>query len=162
MSIKKEAAYHEAGHVVVAAKSKYHNVVDGITLSAYGQGEASISLSKAKCLAECKTFVDAKSIGKDKDIAREAAIIFMAGYQAELLAAAANPMLTANRSTADPDYELAAEVLARAELYERTDCAEQAATEILLQNWELVEKIANAAYSQSSLSFDELHEILNA
>lgn len=162
MSIKMEAAYHEAGHVVVAAKSKYHNVVDGINLASYGQGEVSISVDSAKCRAEGKDVDNEERARKDKDIARESSIIFMAGYQAELQAAAANPNLTPNRSSANPDYTVAEAVLARAGLSKKTDRAEAAAADILRQNWGLVEKIANEAFLKSSLSFDELHKILNA
>ncbi|WP_085034893.1 hypothetical protein [Ensifer aridi] len=159
MTIKLEAAYHEAGHVVVALVSSYHNVVSGIDLYQYGAGAADVSVSGSKCKAAGKPADE--SIRKDKDVARGTATILMAGYQAEQIAASLNEDLKPNRRCADPDYELALQVLQEAGLAKKTDHAERDAKAILQANWPVIEKIAQAAFSKGSLSFTELYDILD-
>ncbi|OVE86819.1 hypothetical protein B7W89_24720 [Agrobacterium tumefaciens] len=159
MTKKLEAAYHEAGHVTVAWVSPYHNVMAGIDLYSYGAGAAVVSVSKSKCKAVGK--VEDETIKRDKDVAKASATIFMAGYQAELIAAETNSALRPNLTCADPDYKLTAQCLADAALSKKTDKAEQAANAILRSNWNVVEKIAQAVFEKGSLSVNELHELLN-
>lgn len=159
MTKKLEAAYHEAGHVVLAWLSAYHNVVAGIDLYAYGAGAAVVSVSKSKCRAVGKP--EDESAGRDKDVAQTSVAILMGGYQAELIAAESNSAMKPNRSCADPDYVLAAQLLADAGLSKKTDRAAQAANAVLRDNWDMVEKIAKAAFAKGSLTFIELYDILD-
>lgn len=154
-----EAAYHEAGHVVLAWLSPYHTVAAGIDLHNYGGGAAAISVSKSRCEAAGKP-ADERA-AKDKDIAQTSTVIFMGGYQAELIAAEFNIALKPNRSCADLDYDEAAKLLADVGVGNMSDEAEQAANAVLRDNWNLVEKIAQAAFSKGSLSRFELLDILD-
>ncbi len=84
MTIKREAAYHEAGHAVLAERSKYHRFLGPIILSNYGSGAADISLSTGRLQSAGK--ITDKSAAKDKDVAKDFAVILVAGFVAEQLA----------------------------------------------------------------------------
>lgn len=114
MRIKREAAFHEAGHAVAAHRSSFHNIVGPIDLGAYGSGEIYVSLSKAKLQAKGKT-VDASS-SRDKEVAIDLAVILAAGLIAERLAEENGLGVTANPECATPDHELLRQQLAYAGL----------------------------------------------
>ena len=140
MTIKREAAFHEAGHAVVAHRSKFHNIVGPINLEAYGSGETYISLSKRKLLANGK---DAEpSAAKDKEVAADLAVILAAGLVAERLAESHEPGITANPECALPDHELMQQQLSGAGLSKKFDQHEGAAKQVLETEWKLVSSLA--------------------
>ena len=157
MDIKREAAYHEAGHVVIAKLSMFHDVVSGIDLSKYGSGYADISLSKSKLIKAGKK-PDASS-QTEKVVTQDFAIVMTAGYAAEQIAAEKNPNIVPNRRCADPDYLLLHQSLKNAGLSKKTDVAEASVRALLLENWEYVERIASAAFDKGGLTFSELAEL---
>ena len=82
MTIKREAAFHEAGHAVTAHRSRFHALVGPINLRQYGAGGIFVSLSKSKLQTAGKP-TDASS-QKDKEVAIDLAIILSAGLVAQL------------------------------------------------------------------------------
>lgn len=159
MTIKLEAAYHEAGHIVAAYHSKFFDVVSGIHLSNDGAGEFLLSLSRSKCKGAGKA--DDETAQKDKEVAHEAVVILMAGYTAELIAKEKSCVITPHRPSADPDYDLAATFLQSAGLSHKTDRAEKEARAILIENWAMVETLATLAFKRKGLSWTEVGEVLD-
>jgi len=105
MSVKLETAYHEAGHIVLAWFSKYHTIAGGIDLTKSSGQIPEIAVSKSK-MSAAKKLPSKDTASNDYDVVREAAVIFTAGYQAELVAASINPSLAPDRGSADLDYEI--------------------------------------------------------
>ncbi|RBW56096.1 hypothetical protein DS906_13915 [Ruegeria sp. A3M17] len=159
MKIKLEAAYHEAGHIVAAKRSIFHDVVGGVDLEAYGAGGTHISLSKTKLRNAGK--IQSPSSQHDKDVAKDLAVVLTAGFAAEQIAAQKNLALTPNRQCADPDYDFLDDVLQNAGLSRKTDRAELAAHTLLTQEWEKVERIAALAFEKGGLSSAQLDELIN-
>jgi len=149
MPIKREAAFHEAGHAVVAFRSRFHNIAGPISLEQYGAGESLISLSKSKLRAEGLP-VDETSV-KLPEVVEDLAVILCAGLIAEQLASKFDASLKANPSAAIPDHDLVREQLSRAGLSKNLDRHEEAARDILSHEWALVDSLANYLYSKMSL-----------
>jgi hypothetical protein len=154
MTIKREAAFHEAGHAVAAHRSSFHNIVGPIDLGAYGSGEIYVSLSKAKLQAKGKT-VDASS-SRDKEVAIDLAVILAAGLIAERLAEESGLGVTANPECATPDHELLRQQLACAGLSKKFDVHEEAAARLLKAEWSLVVALANHLYSTTLVMPDDV------
>jgi hypothetical protein len=115
---EKIAAYHEAGHVVCAVASRYHNLVYPIRVeNAYG--EAPIALSRSKVRAGGKP-AEVDAALADPEIATDAAIVFLAGFAAEVRycqtvveqGGSAEP----DRSLSNNDYEAVAFVVGKASI----------------------------------------------
>ncbi|EKJ94770.1 hypothetical protein C241_15758 [Bradyrhizobium lupini HPC(L)] len=158
MSVKLEAAYHEAGHIVLAWFSKYHTIAGGIDLTK-GSGQIpEIAVSKSK-MSAAKKLPSKDSASNDYDVVREGAVIFAAGYQAELIAASINPSLVPDRGSADLDYQIVDAILAKAGLQWDTRVAEAAAEDLLRRHWVWVEKIAQQAFEHRRLSVEGLIDI---
>jgi hypothetical protein len=159
MAIKLEAAYHEAGHVVAAKRSKFHDVVGGINLEAYGSGQTDISLSKSKLQKAGK--IPSSGSQRDKDVAQDFAVVMTAGFVAEEIAAEKNSKIVPNRQCADPDYSVLDGALVGAGLSRKTDRAEISARDLLLQDWDKVERIAALAFEKGGLTFTQLDELIS-
>lgn len=158
MTIKREAAFHEAGHAVAAHLSKFHRIVGSINLGQYGAGAINVSLSKSKLLAAGKT-VD-QSILTDKDVAIDIAVVLSAGFVCEQLAEQREVGLSANASCAIPDHTLMQRQLAQAGLSKNFDQHELAATQLLEQHWSVVSKLANHLFSCVSIDPVDLDSFL--
>lgn len=160
MSVKKEAAYHEAGHAVIAYKSKYHSIVSGLDIKNYGSGEMFIGLSKAKLNAAGKK--PDESSATDRDVVKDLALVLTAGYVAEQLAAEKDNTLLPNRDCARDDHSYLVNALQDAGLSKKFDLAEGDVRLLLTADWPLVEKLADALFSKQSLDFDDVMALLGA
>ncbi|MDH5231603.1 MAG: hypothetical protein OEY38_16195 [Gammaproteobacteria bacterium] len=160
MAIKKEAAYHEASHAVVAHKSKFHSLVGDVNLEQYGAGEIFISLSKSKCTAAGKKA--APETQKDKEVAKELAVILCAGLMGEEIAAEKDSSLTPNEQCSVPDHELAVQQLKMAGLSSKYDFHQNSAREILNQEWETVERLTAYLFENHSADPSKMAEIIDA
>jgi hypothetical protein len=158
MTIKLEAAYHEAGHVVLAHLSKFHGLGGSINLGTYGAGIAPVCLSRSK-LVNCGKTPDRTS-RLDKEVAKDLAVILCAGLVAEQMAAEIDPTLTADAECAMPDHEFMRQELTAAGLSRYFDRHEQIARELLIANWKLVNTVAVHLFTETQLSLDELIAIL--
>lgn len=159
MKIKLEAAYHEAGHVVAAKCSKFHDVVGGIDLEAYGAGRSNISLSKSKLQSAGK--IPNPGIEYEKEVVQDLAVVLTAGHAAEKIAKQKNEALRPDRKCADPDYNLLDDFLQKSGLSRKTDRAENLAYELLSQEWDKVEKIAALSFEKGGLSFTQLSDLMD-
>ena len=156
--MKRDAAYHEAGHGIVARLSRFHEIVGGIELADYGAGEGFISLSKRKLKAAGKQ--EDESTAKDKDVARDLALILTAGYIAEKVAAEQNKTLTPSLECAKPDHDMLRDVLSGAGLSKKFDHFESSVEEILRIRWDAVEALADFLFECGSVEYDTLDEKL--
>lgn len=159
MTIKREASFHEAAHAVLANLSKYHAIVGDINLQNYGAGEIFISLSKSKCAAGGKP-QDA-SAQKDKDVAKDLAVVLCGGFAAEKIAAKIDASLNPNEQCATPDYQLAEQQLQMAGLSKKYDVYQAQANQILEANWKAVETLANYLFANTSADPQQILDIIN-
>ncbi|MEQ9346866.1 MAG: hypothetical protein RIG26_10530 [Thalassospira sp.] len=146
MTIKKEAAFHEAGHAVTAHLSKFHSILGEVRLESYGAGEVYISLSKSKLVANGKS-PDASS-ARDKEVAKDLAVVLSAGLVAECIAETKDLSLSANPRCAEPDHEYLKKNLEDAGLSKKFDRHEKVAKELLEKNWDLVQKLADYLFEK--------------
>jgi hypothetical protein len=137
---KAEAAYHEAGHAVLAHMSDFHVIGGPINLARHGYGGVVVGLSGTKCLAARKPATP--DVARDPEVARDFAVILTGGYAAELTAAAFDPTLIPDLACAQPDYESVVEVLAAAGLSRRFDRFQAQAMARLSEYWPQVERLA--------------------
>lgn len=160
MTIQREAAYHEAAHAVLAHKSNYHAIVGGISLVNYGGGYFDMSLSRSKCAARGKP-QDA-SAQKDKEVAREFAILLCAGLVGEQIASELDRTLTPNPKCAEPDHALVQQQLEIAGLSRKYDLYQSQARDLLKQHWTTVERLATYLFTNRSASRDQVVAIIDA
>jgi ATP-dependent Zn protease len=158
MTIKKEAAFHEAGHAVVAFQSRFHAIVKSINLENYGAGEIFVSLSKSKLQKE--GLPADPSSQTSKDVAADLAIVLSAGLVAERPASLRDAKLTANARCAIPDYDLARQQLHNAGLSEELTQYEEVAKQVLSSRWEMVEKLASILFYEVTLDTEIIYQIL--
>lgn len=144
MTIKREAAFHEAGHAIAAHRSKFHALVGPINLQQYGAGEVFVSLSKKKLQAARKPVTAASQT--DKEVATDLAVVLCAGLVSEHLAEE-RAGLKANPNCATPDYELMKQQLVNAGLSARFDHHETSARQLLEAEWALLSCVADFLYS---------------
>lgn len=140
MTVKPEAAFHEAGHAVVAHRSSFHNIVGPINLAEYGSGEMYVSLSRAKLQAQGKA--PNALAAKDKEVAVDLAVILAAGLVAERLAEVREQGIIANPECAAPDHKMLQQQLAESGLSKKFDRHEDAARQLLETEWPLVAALA--------------------
>lgn len=140
MTIKREAAFHEAGHSVIAYSARFHFIAGGINLEDYGAGEVHVGLSKTKCVAEGLT--PTPETARNADVAKDLGRILVAGLVAEQIAAERDATLTPNPSCSEPDHELLRQILGSAGLSRKFDQLEAQAREMLEANWPAVEALA--------------------
>jgi hypothetical protein len=132
-----EAAYHEAGHAIIASRSRFHRVVGAINLGRYGAGEIYISLSKGKCAAAGKA-----PDQRDPEVATDLAIVLSAGLVAERIAQAHDATIEPNPECAQPDHELLRQQLMGAGLPTEFGHHEDEAQRLLESQWELLDYLA--------------------
>lgn len=130
MTIKREAAFHEARHAIAAWKSKYHSLVGTISLADYGAGDTLVSVSKHKLQVGGKSL--STTIVEDPDVAKDFAVVLSAGLVAEQVAASKGENITANPQCAVPDHDLMKQQLAAAGLSKKFDKHEIVARQLLL------------------------------
>jgi len=140
MTIKREAAFHEAGHAVAAHRSMFHAIVGPINLAAYDSGEVYVSLSRKKLQANGK--VGSAAAGADKGVAADLAVVLAAGLVSERLATAWEPGLTPMPDYAVPDHELLRQQLAGAGLPPELKSYEETVAQALQSDWRLVRALA--------------------
>ena len=150
MAIKREAAYHEAAHAVLANLSKYHAIIGNINLLNYGAGEIYISLSRSKCAAGGKP--QDPSAQKDKEVARDFATVLCAGLVGEQIASERDSTLTPNPECAVPDHALVEQQLQIAGLSKKHDLYQSQAREVLEKHWDTVERLATYLWANRSAS----------
>lgn len=158
MTIKREAAFHEAGHAVAAHRSRFHNVVGQINLATYGAGEIYVSLSKQKLIAEGKPATPSAQL--DKEVAKDLAVVLVAGLVAERLAQESDGDLKANPMCAEPDYHLMQQNLDAAGLSKKFNLHEEAAKIVLNSNWPLVDALAAYLFSEKTVASVSVHEFI--
>lgn len=144
MTIKREAAFHEAGHAIAAHRSKFHALVGPIDLKQYGAGEVFVSLSKKKLQAAGKPVTATSQ--KDKEVATDLAVVLCAGLVSEHIAED-KAGLKANPNCAIPDYDLMKQHLVNAGLSARFDRHETSARQLLEAEWALLSCVADFLYS---------------
>lgn len=160
MTVKLEAAYHEAGHAVAAHHSRFHTIVGPINLLSYGAGEVYVGLNAGKCVAAGLP-ADARTALRP-EVARDLGLILVAGLAAERIAAQRNDAIIPNERCADPDYQLLHQQLATAGLSKKTDNIEREAIALLTAHWVLVEELAEAMFSSGRMTPVEIRALLAA
>jgi hypothetical protein len=161
MSVKKEAAYHEAAHVVLAYKSMFHSIVEEVNLRNYGEGETFVSLSASKCKANGKP--QDPSAAKDKEVAKDLAVILCGGFIGEKIAASFHADLCPNSDCAATDYHLAKQSLSGANTSKKLECYAESAASILKENWSLVEELADFLFENVKVdAADLIYKIKNS
>lgn len=158
MAIKREAAFHEAGHSVIAYSARFHRIVSAINLEDYGAGEVLVSLSQEKCVAEGLT--PTQEIARNADVAKDLGLILVAGLVAEQIAAERDATLTPNPSCSAPDHELLRQILGNAGLSRKFDQLEAQARQILEANWPAVESLASYLYEHARADPSVIEAIL--
>ena len=149
MTIKLEAAFHEAGHAVAAHRSRFHNIAGPVNLAEYGSGELYISLSRAKLQAQGKAL--SASAAKDKDVVVDLAVVLSAGLVAEQIAESRQQGITANLECAAPDHDLLQQQLAEAGLSKNFSIHERTARQLLEAEWSLVAALAVHLFERVSV-----------
>ncbi len=156
--IKREAAYHEAAHAVLANPSKYHAVVGNINLSSYGAGEIYVSLSKSKCSAGGKP-QDISTV-RDKEVTKDLAIVLCAGFVGEQIAAQRHLALRPNPDCAQPDHTLVEQQLQTAGLSKKYDLYQSRARELLEKHWDTVERLSAYLFKNQSANPDQIATVI--
>lgn len=156
MSIKKEAAYHEASHAVLTLNSRFHGLVHEINLADRGAGEAFISLSRSKCIENNKPGNSSAIL--DKEVAREFATILYGGFIGEQIAAERDSSIVPLPECAEDDHTLAAKILTDANLSKKHDRLDKEARETLNALWKKVDELANILYLQESVSAADIYD----
>jgi hypothetical protein len=160
MTIKREAAFHEAGHSIVAWRSTYHSLAPGvIRLERYGAGEARVSLSRRKLESGGK--VVSPTIMNDPDVVKDLAVILAAGLVAEEVAQGMGEHITANPSCAAPDHAFMKQNLAAGGLQMDIQIYESAARQILQREWSLLHDLANLLFNSGSLEAVDVAEFID-
>lgn len=160
MTIKREAAFHEAGHAVAAYRSRFHNIVGPINLAEYGAGEILVSLSEAKLAASGKP--TDPSVQSDKEVAVDLAIVLCSGLVAERMAEKRNTGLKANPKCAEPDHIIAVQQLSGAGLSKKFDLHEQAAGKLLESEWDLISALADYLFENASVQPVQVLEFIES
>jgi ATP-dependent Zn protease len=150
MAIKREAAFHEAGHAIAAYRSRFHNIGGSINLQDGGAGEVNVALSKSKLQANGKP-VDRLAAQLDKEIIIDLAVVLSAGLVAERLAQEHGDGMAANPSSALHDHRFMRQSLAIAGLSKHFDRHEDAAKQILESQWDLVCSLAEYLFENESI-----------
>lgn len=154
LSIKREAAYHEAGHAVVASLAVYHGLAGPIDLKAYGAGSADIGLLKSKCaLANVQAH---EETAKLPEVAKDLGRILVAGLIAEQIASVHDNSIVPNAACANPDHEMLRRHLSNAGLSKKFDFLETESRKILEENWRAVEVLATMLYAQGSADLEQI------
>lgn len=158
MTIKKEAAYHEAAHALIAHRSTFHEFLGPINLADYGAGEAFVSLAKSKLKNAGKPA--SPNSQKDKNVTRDLAEILVAGYVAEQVAAEKDSSLKPNAKCAKPDHDLLQQQLAAAGLSKKYDRFQSQVKAKLEKEWPLLEMIAAFLLEKVTASGPEVREFI--
>jgi hypothetical protein len=153
------AAFHEAGHCVLAHVSQFHGVAPGpITLGSYGSGAAHVMLRKS-ALALAGMPVEESSTAHP-DVASDLAVVLVAGLAAERIAQSKYSWLAADVQSADPDYRKARADLARAGVATNLAIFEELATQKLARHWQAVERIAETLAQKNTIEGLDVVDIL--
>jgi len=154
VAIKHEAAFHEAGHAVVAYLSAYHSTAGGIELAVYGKGEFLVALNKIKL--RNAGLPPTEESAKNPVVAKDLARVLVAGLVAERIAAERDDTLVPHPPSAAPDHELARQILEEAGLSRKFDRFEVEANDLLRERWEVVEALADWAFRAGSIGGADL------
>jgi len=158
VTIKPEAAYHEAGHAIMAYLSKYHLLAGPIELADYGAGEAYIGLIPSK-LTSAGIEAD-EAAQRNPDVAKDLGRVLVAGLMAERIAAEHDPALTPNPTCAQPDYAMLVQQLAAAGLSRKYDRLETEARATLEAHWDKVEALAGWLLGRGRAEFAEVNAFI--
>jgi len=158
-AIKIEAAYHEAGHAILAYASRFHRLVGQINLANYGQGAPSISLSKGKLSKEGKPLT--QDVELDQDVAKDFALILVGGLVAKQLAKTFNEGIAPNAKCAEPDYNSLRQRLSDAGLPDHSRCFEFEAQDLLKLPWDQIQKIVELLMDQGFADAEDVIELLS-
>lgn len=160
-TIKREAAFHEAGHAIVACKSAFHSLANGtIRLEKYGAGVAPVSLSRSK-LREAGKVPSAAAV-TDPDVAKDLAIILAAGLVAEQVAQSMGEHVTANSSCAAPDHAFMRQSLENAGLQSDIQNSESIARQMLQSEWPLLLRLANLLFDRGFVESVDVLEFIQS
>ena len=160
MTVKLEAAYHEAGHAVAGYFSQFHRIVGSISLAEYGAGDIYVALSVSKLQAAgMQPDVSAR---RHPEVAKDLAIVLSAGLVAERLAARKNSSLKPNPDCAEPDHDFLRQELKDAGLSQKFDRHETAAERILTTNWSIVEGLAQYLFSKGGAESLDILEFIES
>lgn len=157
MTVKLEAAFHEAGHAVAARHSRFHALAGPISLYQYGEGEIFIGLNPQKCVNQGK--VPSLDLVRDPEVAKDLAVVLVAGLAAEKIAAANDSALSVNRTCAEPDLALLRQQLAGAGLSLKFDRHEDDATSLLQSQWGVVHQVAMALFEAKTMTLADLRAL---
>lgn len=148
----KAAAYHEAGHAVVAVRSRYHSIIGNISADNYGAGAAYVTISKSKCRAAGKFPSEA-----DPDIVRDFAVILKAGLAAEKMAAhMVDPSIIADALASKEDDALLLRQARKAGVDLALNDILAEAEKVLAQHWAEVRKLADLLVKRPVAAVDVL------
>ena len=153
-----EAAYHEAGHAVLAHLSDYHFVSGPVSVASFGGGLTDISPSKKRLKQAGK---DPASYDSDPEVAQEMAGILAAGLAAKHIAAAFHYDLSPNPTLSKPDHQLIAKITAAAGITSDITPYQYEAAGVLCVYWKVVATLANELDNQISIDAVEVGNIID-
>jgi GNAT superfamily N-acetyltransferase len=160
-TIKREAAFHEAGHAIAACRSAFHWLAAGaIRLEEYGAGEAQVSLSKSKLRQAGK--VPSAVAMRDPEVAKDLAVILVAGLVAEQVAQSMGQDVTANSSCAAPDHALIKQSLENAGVELNIQAYENTARHMLQSEWPLLLSLADLLFDRRVVENYEVLEFIQS
>lgn len=158
MTSRLAAAYHHAGHAVATHLSEYHVVARPLRLDVYGSGEVTAALSRRK-LAAADKVPDASS-RTDPEVAASIAVILCAGLMSERIAVTRGASIAPDPERSAGDFAMARAELVQAGMAPSTQPYEGAATELLLQHWDSVQRLAKHLESIEELTPDAIEVLL--
>ena len=160
MTATREAAFHQAGHAVATHLSRFHVLVQPVSVDPYGTGEWTAGLSRRKLEAADK-IVD-PAARADPEVATSIATILCAGLSSELIAASKDAALDPDPARSSGDFALARQELRLSGLPEDLGPHESSAAALLAAHWADVERIADALCTTGRLEPREITDLLRS
>lgn len=153
---KREAAFHEAGHLILGYRSNYHMPRGQVHVKDSGGGVAPISLSRERLRNAGKS----DATDRDEQVSREAAKIFCGGLVAENIAALRDGTIKPDEWCSDIDHRMAMNTLVGAGLPTDLEPYRTAAKAELEQRWPQVRDLADFLYWKGSTDTADIEEFL--
>jgi hypothetical protein len=160
--LDKSAAYHEAGHAVIAVASRFHCVYRDISVrTAYR--EAPFSVSKRKLIAAGKSRELAQMLA-DPEIAAESAMVFLGGGAAAEKYCGKNcgaKRAATTDALAKNDYEMTKTVLKDANIKTPLAALAPQAAEKVAELWPVITAFAEELFERKTIDCSEATEFIS-
>jgi len=155
-----EAAYHEAAHAVLTARSKLHTLSGVVNIGGYGLGTgfSDAGPSRKKCAANG---ISESSAPNNAVVVREFVRILCAGYAAECEGKDRGLVLIPDINRSVPDFLEAQRQLRHLGLSEKLNGFHQEALDLVKHYWDDIQMVAAALESRQEIPASEVLEMLH-